>query len=403
MAPRGFTFSSDPSPEVSAYLRQKGLRPAFRHSEVWGEEHAYAFTVAKAVQADVLRTIHESLQWSVDQGVPFDTWRRNLTPELQRLGWWGAVPMADPATGEVAERELGSPRRLRTLFDANLRPARAAGQWERAQRTKAVLPFFVYSLGPSERHRPHHEAMAGTVRPVDDPIWDVWFCPNGWGCKCHLRQITRAEAERRGVTPPWTPQPIVHERRRDDGTVERVPGVAGIDAGWANNPGKNRAQTLMTNLTRRLAQAGEPAARELIADLWAGSTPETLSRLGRRVLAPVAVASQAVRDELGVSHPVVMVGADTVAQKSDAPHHSRGARPTTPQSFGRVQAILDRGELIDRDGRRRTYVLRMDDGLWMTAVNATHQGEIVVRTLYAIDEERLTRLRERGRRRAEGR
>ena len=103
----GFTFGDKPSPEVSAYLREKNLRPAFRSSEVWGEEHAHAFTVAKATQLDVLETLKEAVQHAIDKGVPFETWARDLTPELQRLGWWGQVEMADPATDEVKPRELG--------------------------------------------------------------------------------------------------------------------------------------------------------------------------------------------------------------------------------------------------------------------------------------------------------
>ncbi|MFK0299271.1 phage minor head protein [Brevundimonas sp. NPDC090276] len=248
-----FTFGSDPSPEISAYLRQKQMRPAFRHTEVWGEEHAYAFTVAKAVQADVLTAIHDSLQTAIDKGVPYEAWARNLKPELKRLGWWGdAVEMADPATGEVKPRELGTPRRLRTIYSANLRSARAAGQWERGQRTKAVLPFYLYQLGPSERHRPEHIGKEGVVRPVDDPLWATWFPPNGWGCKCWLRQITKAEAERRGVTPAFDVPTTTFSRTRDDGSTERVTVPVGIDPGWASNPGLNRASTLMTNMTMKL-------------------------------------------------------------------------------------------------------------------------------------------------------
>ena len=56
---KGFAFASKPPAEASAYFRQKGDRPAFRWTEVWGEEHAHAFTVAKAVQADVLKAIRD--------------------------------------------------------------------------------------------------------------------------------------------------------------------------------------------------------------------------------------------------------------------------------------------------------------------------------------------------------
>ncbi len=386
----GFTFSDTPPPEVSAYLRQKGDRPAFRWSEVWGEEHAHAFTVAKAVQADVLSTLKESLQYAIDKGVPYDSWARDLKPELERLGWWGPVAMADPATGEVKERELGSPRRLRTIFDANLRSARAAGQWERGQRTKAVLPYWLYCLGPSINHRPEHVAKEGIVLPVDDPFWDAWFCPNGWGCKCHQRQITKAEAMRRGVSATPDIPTKTFRRVRDDGRVERVQVPVGIDPGWQTNPGRSRSQTLMTNMSERLAGAGEPAARALMTDLWKGSTPEALASLGRRVFAPVAVAPSRLREDLGVETPLVMVGTDILGAKVEK--HGGGRRGLRPADFGRVQDILDRGDLVQRVGTRAVYILDQGDGWYQAVVKTSASGELILASLYPIEGRRAARL-----------
>lgn len=364
---KGFVFSSDPPREVSDYLRQKGDRPAFRWSEVWGEEHAYAFTVAKATQADILSTLRESLQYAIDKGVPYETWSRELKPELERLGWWGHVEMADPATGEVKERELGTPRRLGIIYQANLRSARAAGQWERAQRTKGVLPYWLYCLGPSINHRPEHVAKEGVIRPVDDVFWDTWFCPNGWGCKCWQRQITKAEANRRGISPPPNVPMKPFRRVRDDGTVERVMVPEGIDPGWQTNPGRNRAQTLMTNMRERLAGAGEPAARVLMSDLWAGSTAEVLPRLARPVTAPIAVTPAAMREALSSEAVLVDVSTETLAAALDRDPALK------PADFGRVQAVLDGGSaepieggaiyVLDDDGRRfRATVKAADDG-----------------------------------------
>lgn len=403
----GFTFGDKPSPEVSAYLRDKALRPAFRSSEVWGQEHAKGFTVALATQLDVLATLKEAVQHAIDKGVPFETWARDLTPELQRLGWWGQADIADPATGEVKLRQLGSPNRLRTIYQANLRSARAAGQWERGQRTKAVLPFYLYQLGPSERHRPEHVAREGMIRPVDDAVWTVWFPPNGWGCKCWLRQITRAEAERLGISAPFVIDTFPHRRLRDDGTYETVHVPVGIDPDWATSPGLSRAQTLMSNLTERLASAGEPVARALMADLWSGSTPDVLAAQpaardphakARRFNAPAAILSDKVKAATGATHGVAMVGSDYVAKITDAgpSGHGRGERPTTPQDFARVQRLLDEGELVDQHDRRSVYVMEMEDGHWTVTVNRTHQGELFVLTLHAIDKARAARLKRRG-------
>jgi hypothetical protein len=390
----GFKFSDKPPAEVSGYFREKGDRPAFRWSEVWGEEHAQAFTVAKATQLDVLGAIRSSLQTAIDQGVPYEAWARDLKPELERLGWWGVKEMADPATGELKPAQLGSPRRLAKIYQSNLRSARAAGQWERAQRTKAVLPFFVYQLGPSARHRPEHIAKEGVIRPVDDSFWDAWFPPNGWGCKCWVRQIAGAEATRLGgETPAFTVPEASFSRVRDDGSVERVKVPKGIDPGWQTNAGRNRSRTLMDGLAAKLEAAGEPVARAAVADFWKGSTPEALAKLGSRAFAPVAIAPKAVRDELASEAHLVKVASDVLAAKVDK--HGLGGRALKPADFGKVQAILDRGELVERAGSNASYVLKLEDGWWQAVVKSTAAGELIVSSLYPVSERRVDRLRRR--------
>lgn len=265
----------DPSPEVRRYFAQKGLRPAFSWQDVWGDEHAHAFTVAKAMEVDVLTTIRGSLQDAIDNGTPYEAWARGLTPELQRLGWWGQAPMTDPDTGETRLVQVGSPRRLQTIYQANMRTARAAGQWERAQRTSAGLPYFLYGLSTAEDRRPEHEDKVGTILPIDDPFWETWFPPNGWGCKCWVRQITRREAERLGgisATPDVPMQPFTNRRT---GEVSDIP--VGIDPGWQTNPGRARSENLASFLAGRLNEADEDLRRIAIADIAGSSMVQALA------------------------------------------------------------------------------------------------------------------------------
>lgn len=228
-----------PPREAINYFKKKRLRPAFDYRDVWREEHAVSFTVAKMVQVDLLADVQDSLQKALAEGETFESWRKRLTPELQKRGWWGKREMTDPETGEVKDVQLGNPRRLRTIYDANLRTARAAGQWERIQRTKKSLPFLVYELGPSREHRVDHESWAGTILPADHPFWRTHFAPNGWGCKCRIRQVTQATADRLLKTGRYTTDaPKVvwtqwHNKRT--GLTEDVP--VGIDPGWDTNPG----------------------------------------------------------------------------------------------------------------------------------------------------------------------
>ena len=163
------------------YFRNKGWKIGFDYRDVWREEHAYAFTVAKATQVEVLESIRDAIDKAIAAGMTKRQFEKELTPVLQRLGWWGTKDTIDPLTGEPVRAKLGSPRRLNTIYETNLRTARAAGQWKRAERTKKALPYLRYELGPSEHHRAWHVAWEGTTLSVDDDWWNAHMPPNGWG------------------------------------------------------------------------------------------------------------------------------------------------------------------------------------------------------------------------------
>ena len=286
----GYSFAPGPPPEASAFLRNKGLTPSFAWQDVEPEEHAVAFTVAKAMQADVLQDIRTEVQRALDEGRTLAQFQRDLKPKLAAHGWWGRTEMTDPLTGDVIEVQLGSPRRLRTIYRSNMRSARAAGQWERIQRTKDALPYLLYQLGPSERHRPTHQAKNGLVLPADDPFWAQWYPPNGWNCKCWVRQLTRTEGERLGVGQ--APSVPTRERRnRRTGEVRQVPD--GLDPAWMGNPGALRVDRMHDMLAGKLA-AADPAVRAQverdIASSWYAS---------RLIEAGAITADTPILDQIG--------------------------------------------------------------------------------------------------------
>ncbi|MFW5837705.1 MAG: phage minor head protein [Desulfovibrionaceae bacterium] len=298
----GLDFSKRPPKEALAWFRAKGLKPGFDHRDVWREEHATSFTVAKAMELDILGDIRAEVDRALADGRTFRDFAKDLTPTLQKKGWWGRKDMIDPLTGETRSVQLGSPRRLRTIYETNMRTARAAGQWERIQRAKEALPYLLYSLGPSREHRPEHVGWHGVLLPVDDPWWTTHYPPNGWGCKCRVRQVSAAEARRlgtHGVPAPepeqeidpdtglptghlkasavkvqTTAPPTNHRQwvNKRTGEVHHVP--AGIDPGWEYNVGQ----------AGRLGQAarqymGKVAAAEV--GLGAQAAASCLKRPGR--------------------------------------------------------------------------------------------------------------------------
>lgn len=255
-----YSFSDIVPAEASRFFRNKGIRTGFSFWESEPQDHAVAFTVAKMMQVDLLEDARTLVQAAIDEGQTFEQFQRAWREREGLSDWLGSQKGRDP-TGAI----ITAPRRLRTIYRSNLRAARAAGQWERIERTKRAMPFLLYQLGPSERHRPHHAAKQGLLLEVDDPFWDEWFPPNGWGCKCWVRQVSRREAERLGG-----PRQAPNVERREfvnpqTGETAMVP--VGLDPSWRRNPGRIRLQNVQDMLMSRLEAAPDDVRRAALNDI----------------------------------------------------------------------------------------------------------------------------------------
>ncbi|MCF8483307.1 MAG: minor capsid protein, partial [Rhodospirillum sp.] len=189
-----------PPKEAIQALEARGrrLHETFSYKDAWGDEHGGIFTVAKSTGFDILGDVHSSLRDALAEGGTFDQWKKDITPVLQEKGWWGKQEILDPVTGQLVEAQLGSPRRLRTIYDTNMRVSRAAGHWAVIDRTKARRPWLRYVAVQDDRTRADHKHWHGTVLSVDDPWWDSHAPPNGWHCRCTVQQLNDRDLKRYG-------------------------------------------------------------------------------------------------------------------------------------------------------------------------------------------------------------
>lgn len=301
------------------YLRTKRRRPSGHWTDVWREEHAVAFTVAQMAQDAMLAEVHQGLLQALRKGETLEAFEARLEPWLRRRGW--------------APRGRGGdiPMRVRRIYNTNLRTARAAGQWDRISRNADLLPYLVYELGPSEQHREEHAAWAGLCLKVDDPWWNTHYPPNGWGCKCRVRQVAAPPDGTRIVAPKvelreWT-NPAT-------GEVRRV--AKGIDPGWDYHVGGQRTLGVNAAWLRRCERAvgarGAEAAIRMVERHVAGpgfrwfiERPRARdkarwdARPGLVEATPVAVLPSAAAAEMQVATPVVRL-TEKVTHKQ-ALHH----------------------------------------------------------------------------------
>jgi len=246
---------ADIIPKVALdYIKNKNLKVGFSYKDVWNEEHATAFTIAKAMQIDVLSDLHNAVIQAVEKGQSFESFKKNIKPTLQQKGWWGRKKMEDPLTGKTVDALQGSDRRLKTIYSTNMRFAYQEAQYKRTMESD-LHPYFRYCLGVSDKHRKEHENWNGIVLPKDDPWWDSHFPPKGWGCKCYTRAVTESQKkkyEAEGIpvptradgtgggnikiktkAPPEEYTTFFNERK---GTVEKVP--KGVDPAFNSKPGR---------------------------------------------------------------------------------------------------------------------------------------------------------------------
>lgn len=379
-------------PEILDYFRGKDLKPQFSWLDVWGEEHAHAFTVAGVTETKVLSEFKAAIDKAIANGTGFEAFKADAKARLTPHGWWGPKTVSDP-TGKWKGKtvDFTKPGRLETTFWSNVRSARAAGQWNRIQRTKESRPYLVYIRSVAERKRPEHLQWAGTVLPVDHSWWRSHFPPNGWGCKCSVQQLDEDDRDSYLAKDGYSDEvPDLGEAtfvNRRTGEVTRIP--RGIDPGWQTNPGLARARTLVTQLTDQLAEAGADRAQETIGKLWRGNWPKAMAKLDERVHLPVAASKRAAQ-ELGSNVDIVTVVNDVIVKK--AGKHAA----VDVGSFGLVQQILDAGEWIAGSDPAVRNILAIIDGVhWVLAIRRSSTGYIQVRTLFAASARRHAEIRRR--------
>jgi hypothetical protein len=419
--------------EALDYIRRKKLTPAFSYRDVWNEEHAAGFTVAKAMRTDVLTDIKGAVEKAVEEGQTFDQFRKNLRPTLEAKGWWGRKTMTDPVTGETRSAQLGSDRRLKTIYQTNLRSAHSQGTWERGQASSSH-PYILYRIGPSQRHREDHRAWDGLVLPKGDAFWNTHYPPNGWGCKCYARFISeatltrykedglplprRADGGGGGTIPVRTDRPEIRYKTWVDartGRIERLP--EGISPGFGWNPGlAGRAVPVLDTVLKK-THANFPAqydelARTLMKNTIMGDRHIDFvdraleKKIDKRYLDPVGFLDRRTLSYLSGRGTIptsnaISLEAGLIQSAKYERHGLKGEAPSATDWYRILDYLLDAA--VYEDGKDLVYLAENSSGFMKVVVtpvpvkgNAIHgasfQGPTVV-TMYRPQDAEIDMIR----------
>lgn len=375
------------------FLKNKGIKPSFSYKDIWQNEHAHSFTVAKIMQADVLQDIKDAMVDALANGKTLKQFQEELIPTLQKKGWWGEKEVIDPKTGEMVTTNI-NPRRLKVIYESNKRAARAAGVWARAQATKKFAPYFEYKLGPSRHHRAQHVEFEGIIREIDDDFWNMHYPPNGWGCKCYVTQITKRQAESKGGVSKLPKIEYQNYQNVRTGEISRVP--KGVNPAWSSNTGKYRTQQLNNLLEEKLLEVDENIANTVIKDCISSSYFKQQMELAKEVannsfkgdveqakqeFLPVAITSKKLQDLLNIKHQRVVRFSGYTAIKGATKH-----KDITQSEYLLLQQGVDSFTEHKVENSSVIIFFNHEDSLYKAVVKRTSKDEVYLSTLFRIKE-----------------
>ncbi len=214
----------DPLPmeEAQKFWRDKLKLGPKEFSRLSDEAKVKAFAVAGIAKGDELDTVFAALQKAIDQGATLEEFKKDCAGIFERRGWTGKRTW-----------------RVDNIFRTNIQTAYNVGQYKQQMETRVALPVWQYSAINDSRTRPTHLAMDGRAWPANHPMWDIWYPPNGYRCRCSVIALTVRQAERRGIKVETVDPTHTLIEPIDPLTGNRMPARQLIpDVGFNINPGK---------------------------------------------------------------------------------------------------------------------------------------------------------------------
>ena len=406
--PGVFPVDPGPDPRAVAFLEAKGLKRSWRWPSLWGTEHAYAFTLAGVYRLDVLAAVHQLVTEAVKNGETLEGFRGRLEERLIALGFAGPQAVTEFPEGP-RKVDLTATWRARVIYDTNVRQAYAASRWQMIEDTAADFPALEYHHSDKVRQpRLQHLAWDGIVLPVSHPFWTTHFPPNGWGCKCFVRQISvsKLNSGRVKLTTPealaktgYTDKPASWPTWRHDATGREEPVPPGVTPGFGHNAGQARRQNLADLMARRLEGMDPDLARAAASDLAnfpqfadmvadANATGEARARTraeeAARLIAAGMKRAEAINtaqakadaerpwpkdawpigvapDRIGWGYGGEVPPRRLVVTNPAAIGHSADIHATTPADWGKVQVMLEQGEVWGDGSGERLVFLQFPD------------------------------------------
>jgi SPP1 gp7 family putative phage head morphogenesis protein len=211
-----------PFKEAQQFWKDKiKLKPS-QYYDLSDEARSRAFGVSGVAKTDELETMFNAIQRAVDGKATFADFKKDCKKIAEKRGW-----------------QKGG-HRLENIFRTNLQTAYMAGRWKQVKESARLRPYGQYSAVGDLRTRPTHLAMNNLVWPLDHPVWNTWWPPNGFKCRCDVRTLSARQVKERGlnVRDDDITGTLIEPVNPENG--QKMPAVPlWPDNGFGHNPGKS--------------------------------------------------------------------------------------------------------------------------------------------------------------------
>lgn len=89
---------------------------------------------------------------------------------------------------KVLDKFVGS--WLRSEYDTAIAGSQMAARWVEYEQNAQDMPWLQYDTVGDSAVRPAHRVLDGVRKRINDPFWDEYYPPNGWNCRCSVKQLT---------------------------------------------------------------------------------------------------------------------------------------------------------------------------------------------------------------------
>lgn len=161
-------YGGKPFDEAISFFRDKLNMPTAHWDDLWKMMHTKGFTVAGAMQEELLDDMRSAVDKAISEGTTLADFRKDFDGMVEQYGWI---------------YKGGRNWRSKVIYDTNVRTAYQAGRYQQMTDPDVVAlrPYWQYRHGDSVNPREEHLAWHGLTLPYDDPWWDTHYPPNGWG------------------------------------------------------------------------------------------------------------------------------------------------------------------------------------------------------------------------------